>query len=67
MIYNFKRYLIIYLQISITFYLIFDFLEKDLEFQNEKFYFYLANFFLKLIFLNLTFFLFYKKKIIKQY
>ena len=64
---NFKRYLIVYLQIFITFYLIFDFFKTDFEFQNEKFYFNLVNLFLKLILLNLILFLFYKKKIIKQY
>ena len=67
MIDNFKKYLIIYLQISITFYLIFDFFKTDFEFQNEKIYFNLVNLFLNLILLNLIFFLFYKKKIIKQY
>lgn len=62
----FKKFLI-YLQISISLFLVIKFLSSKLNFDDSKFYFYTFNLFIKLIYINLIFIIFYKKKIIKTY
>ena len=62
----FKKFLI-YLQISISLFLVIKFLSLKLNFDDSKFYFYTFNLFIKLIYINLIFIIFYKKKIIRTY
>ena len=62
-----KNYILIGIQIIISFFLIKNFFDLGLSINDKTFYFYLVTLFLKLIFCNLIIFFFFDKKNLKKY